>query len=155
MDNVDEFREKIDSMYKRASSGDISVIDDLNRLIEVEKDTNSSLISLFQEKISAIFDIVSRYKDNLLNIENLRSEFNILKMMRFNIVNNYVMGLVKASDIEDFRDSYNKFYNILYAYKYKEEEMMEIAKMKSMIQHFRMEILEDMDVLDAAYQNNA
>jgi recombination DNA repair RAD52 pathway protein len=46
-----------------------------------------------------------------------------------------------------------EFREKLYEFVWDEENMLEVAKMKSMVQHFNTEILEDEDVLRVAYSN--
>lgn len=91
--------------------------------------------------------------DNNLTIEYLRRKFKILKTKRFNIINSYIMGSVKIGDIEAFGKSLNRFREQLYKIEITDEILLEVAKMKSQIQHFNTEIMEDEDVLKMAYDN--
>lgn len=89
-----------------------------------------------------------------MNIELLREEFLNVEKNRFNIVNKYIMGIVEINDIECFKVQLENFRNKLYTFNVNEENVFEIAKMKSKIQHFNTEILEDEDILRIAYNNS-
>lgn len=91
--------------------------------------------------------------DNNLTIEHLRKKFEILKTKRFNIINSYIMGQVKIDDIKAFGEDLNKFREQLYKIEINDEILLEVAKMKSQVQHFNTEIMEDEDVLMMAYNN--
>lgn len=91
--------------------------------------------------------------DDKLTIEYLRKKFDILKAKHFNIINSYIMGNVKISDIEAFGNDLNKFREQLYKINITDEILLEVAKMKSQVQHFNTEIMEDEDVLKMAYAN--
>lgn len=88
-----------------------------------------------------------------MSIEILREEFIELEKFKFNIINCYIMGIVKKSDIDRFQQALFEFREKLYDYSYSDEEILEVAKMKSMVQHFTTEIIEDEDVLRMAYSN--
>jgi len=87
-------------------------------------------------------------------MDELREQFKQIEILRFNIMNNYVMGIVKIEEIDMFRDILFTFRDILYEYETTEDTLLEIAKMKSMIQHYNTEVLEDEDVLKIAYDNS-
>ena len=53
-----------------------------------------------------------------------------------------------------FKDELFQFRNMLYAIPISDNNLLEIAKMKSKIQHFNTEILEDEDILRVAYANS-
>ena len=88
-----------------------------------------------------------------MNMEILRMEFVELEKFRFTIINCYIMGIVKKSDIDRFQKALFAFREKLYNFSYTDEEIIEVAKMKSMVQHFSTEIIEDEDVLRMAYSN--
>lgn len=88
-----------------------------------------------------------------MNIENLREEFIELEKFRFNIINCYIMGILKKTDVDRFQQALQVFREKLYSFTYSEENILEVAKMKSMVQHFNTEIIEDEDVLKMAYSN--
>ena len=86
-------------------------------------------------------------------VNSLRTEFQVLEYKRFQIVNNYVMGIVKISEIKEFKDLLFGFRDKLYAIAISDDYIVEIAKMKSMVQHYNTEILEDENMLEMAYSN--
>ena len=86
----------------------------------------------------------------MIDLEMLRKEFQIIEILRFNIVSNYVTGMVNGNDIEKFFSFRDK----LYAFETSEDNLLEIAKMKSRLQHFNTEVLEDEDLLRVAFSNS-
>ena len=90
----------------------------------------------------------------MIDLEYLRKEFRIIEILRFNIVSNYVTGMVNAQDIEQFKDKFFTFREHLYGFETDEENLLEIAKMKSKLQHFNTEVLEDEDLLKVAFSNS-
>ena len=72
----------------------------------------------------------------------------------FNIENSYIMGMVRIDDINIFKDELFQFRNMLYAIPISDNNLLEIAKMKSKIQHFNTQVLEDEEVLRTAYDNS-
>ena len=88
-----------------------------------------------------------------MTIDNLREEFVEIEKFKFNIINCYIMGIIKKSEIDRFQLALFDFREKLYNYSYTEEEILEVAKMKSKVQHFITEIIEDEDVLRMAYSN--
>ena len=89
-----------------------------------------------------------------MNIDMLRKEFFLVEKNHFNIVNKYIMGIVEINDISGFKVQLENFRNKLYTFNVNEENMLEIANMKSKIQHFNTEVLEDEDMLKVAYNNS-
>lgn len=83
----------------------------------------------------------------------LRNEFHFLELKRFEIVSNFVTGMIKISEIEKFKERLFKFRDTLYKTAVSDKYIYEIAKMKSMVQHFNTEVLEDENILDMAYKN--
>lgn len=88
-----------------------------------------------------------------MSLEELRDGFLKIEAERFTIINGYIMGIVKKSEIDRFEKALFDFREKLYEFVWDEENMLEVAKMKSMVQHFNTEILEDEDVLRVAYSN--
>lgn len=159
-------KDKLDNLYNRVVDGNQDVLDELDNLLLVllkyddlskynseEVEQIISLINSFTEKINLIYELLEVKRDNLLSLENLREEFSKLEMKRFMIVNNYVMGIVTINDINSFRESLFQFRNKLYAIPISDNNLLEIAKMKSKVQHFNTEVLEDEEVLKQAYTN--
>ena len=87
-------------------------------------------------------------------LEDLEEEFKELEMKRFETVNRYVMGMISVEDIDDFKKVLFDFRDRLYAIQINDTNILRIAKMKSKVQHFDTEILEDEDVLRVAYANS-
>ncbi len=90
----------------------------------------------------------------MIDLEYLRKEYRVIEILRFNIVSNYVTGMVNALDIEEFKEKFFAFREHLYAFETTEENLLEIAKMKSQLQHYNTEVLEDEDLLRVAYSNS-
>lgn len=77
-----------------------------------------------------------------------------IEFQQFQINNSYILGTLTVADIESFKDRLFTFRDKLYAIPISDSNIIEIAKMKSKIQHYETEILEDEDVLKVAYQNS-
>lgn len=159
-------KDKLDILYNKVIDGNQGVLDELDNLLLVllkyddlskynrdEVEQIISLINAFTEKVNLIYELLEVKRDDLLSLENLREDFSKLEMKRFVIVNNYVMGMVTVDDIDSFRDSLFQFRNRLYAIPISDNNILEIAKMKSKVQHFNTEVLEDEEVLKQAYAN--
>lgn len=159
-------KDKLDILYNRVIDGNQDVLDELDNLLLVllkyddlskynsdEVEQIISLINAFTEKVNLIYELLEVKRDNLLSLENLREDFSKLEIKRFVIVNNYVMGIVTIDDINSFRESLFQFRNRLYAIPISDNNILEIAKMKSKVQHFNTEVLEDEEVLKQAYAN--
>lgn len=159
-------KDKLDILYNKVVDGNQSVLDELDNLLLVllkyddlskynrdEVEQIISLINAFTEKVNLIYELLEVKRDDLLSLENLREDFSKLEMKRFVIVNNYVMGVVTVDDIDSFRDSLFQFRNRLYAIPISDNNILEIAKMKSKVQHFNTEVLENEEVLKQAYAN--
>jgi hypothetical protein len=160
-------KDKLDSLYNEVLNGKQDVFEELDRIMvgilhlkdfdiqdNDEKAFVDGLIASFVEKINLTYDILDVKKDNLLTLEHLKDEFHVLEIKRFNIENNYVKGILKIVDIDSFKEHLFQFRNLLYAITISDSNLLEIAKMKSKIQHFNTEILEDEDILKQAYENS-
>jgi len=90
----------------------------------------------------------------MVDLEYLRKYFRVIEILRFNIVSNYVTGMVTAKDIEDFKEKFFDFREKLYQFETSEENLLEIAGMKSKLQHYNTEVLEDENILEVAYSNS-
>lgn len=167
MNTALSIKDKLDSLYNEILNGRHDVFEELDKIMvdilhlkDVEIQDNDEkafvdgLIDSFIEKINLTFDILDVKKDNLLTLEHLKDEFHILEIKRFNIENSYVMGILKVADIDSFKEHLFQFRNLLYAITISDSNLLEIAKMKSKIQHFNTEILEDEDILKQAYENS-
>ncbi len=90
----------------------------------------------------------------MIDLEYLRKYFRVIEILRFNIVSNYVTGMVTAKDIEDFKEKFFDFREKLYQFETDDNNLLEIASMKSKLQHFNTEVLEDENILEVAYANS-
>lgn len=89
-----------------------------------------------------------------MTLEDLKNEMYMLEIERYDIENSYIIGKLNVQQIDHFRDLLFKFKDIVYAYPITEENLLEIAKLKSKIQHYNTQILEDEDILRVAYANS-
>ena len=87
-------------------------------------------------------------------IEKIRKLFFVLEKDRFTIVNNYIMGIISIQEVTMFGQKIEKIRNLLDNFQTNDENLLEIAKYKSKIQHFYTEIMEDEELLRMAYSNN-
>lgn len=87
-------------------------------------------------------------------IEEIRKLFFVLEKDRFTIVNNYIMGIISIQEVTMFGQKIEKIRNLLDNFQTNDENLLEIAKYKSKIQHFYTEIMEDEELLRMAYSNN-
>lgn len=158
-----ELVKKVDQLYEKVLLGEKDVLGILDLLIvEVLQyddlagysEEEVAAIRAFTEKVNLIYKELHIEEDNLVTMEELRKEFDLLTMKRFDTVNLYVMGRIQVKDIEQFKERLFAFRKRLYAIQINDSNILEIAKMKSKVQHFDTEILEDEDVLKAAYANS-
>lgn len=158
---------ELDKIYKSVIDDSLEGISDIDGLIaqmlefenvevyqDEERDIITAIIKSFSLKIELINKIIDFKRDISERMENIRNEFKLLEARRFEIVNNYVVGTVKKEDIDSFEKVFLKFRNKLYAIPISDNNIMEIAKMKSKIQHFETEVLEDEELLRVAYSNS-
>lgn len=88
-----------------------------------------------------------------MSLDDIRKQFIKIETERFNIINGYIKGIVKKEEIDRFEKALLGFREDLYKFSCDDENILEIAKMKSKVQHFNTEILEDEEVLKIAYLN--
>ena len=161
-------KDRVDNLYNKIVDGEQDILNELDYLIlsvlkyddlsmysDEETEQITSMMDLFIEKINLIYDLLEVNRDNLLTISKLKEELSKLEMKRFNIVNNYVMGIVTIDDINSFKNELFSFRDKLYAIPISDNNLLEIAKMKSKVQHFNTEVLEDEDILKQAYDNKS
>lgn len=157
----------IDKLYIKVLSGNKDVMDELDILLIqiLEYDDLSSynddeieLISLviknITDKVNLIYKLLDLNIKKEIILEDLEEEFKELEMKRFETVNRYVMRMISVEDIDDFKKVLFDFRDRLYAIQINDTNILRIAKMKSKVQHFDTEILEDEDVLRVAYANS-
>ncbi len=87
-------------------------------------------------------------------IEEIRKLFFVLEKDHFTIVNNYIMGIISIQEVTMFGQKIEIIRNLLDNFQTNDENLLEIAKYKSKIQHFYTEIMEDEELLRMAYSNN-
>lgn len=125
----------------------------LNEYSSDDQDILSSVITSALEQYNLIKYLLNKREMNTVNIDVLRKEFVFIETEHFNILNSYVQGTLVKDSIDCYYDSWKKFRERLYQYEPNEDEIMEVAKMKSKVQHFSTDIFEDEDVLSIAYSN--
>ena len=152
--------EDIDKVYERVLNDDSNIFSELDRILEelasmddiLEIAQDGDSLNVISVKINCINNLLN-LKEEDISIEELRKEFENIEKDRFDIVNKYIMGLIGISDIERFKEELLTFRKKLYAISISDTNIIEVAKMKSKVQHFRTEVLEDEDVLKVAYSN--
>lgn len=167
LDNIFTLLRDIDGLYNKVLNGNKNVIDQLDDLMVkiLEYDDLSSynngeveVISLviknFTDKVNLIYKLLDLNIKKEITLEELEEEFRQIELKRFETVNRYVMGLIMVDDIERFKNDLFSFRERLYAIQINDNNLLKIARMKSKVQHFDTEILEDEDVLRVAYQNS-
>ena len=87
-------------------------------------------------------------------IEEIRKLFFVLEKDHCIIINNYIMGIISIQEVTMFGQKIEKIRNLLDNFQTNDENLLEIAKYKSKIQHFYTEIMEDEELLRMAYSNN-
>ena len=85
-------------------------------------------------------------------LNKIREDFKDLEIKKFNIINSYIMGVLKIEEINEFKNEL--FRDMLYAIPISDDNILEIASLKSKVQHFNTEVLEDEEILRVAYQNS-
>lgn len=166
MNNIDRLLVLLgieDTLYAKVVQGNKDVLDEIDSLIQelltnieniVERDElTTMIINAFSDKINIIYKLLNLSDEKDVTIDFLRENFKILEAKRFNIVNNYVMGIVKVEELDEFRILLGNFRKKLYAIPISDDNILEIAKMKSKVQHYDTEVLEDEEVLKCAYSN--
>lgn len=158
---------KVDNVYSKVIKGNRDVLNELDQLLleileyddlsefnDDEVELITLIINSFTFKVNLIYKILNVKRNQLLTMEQLREEFKVLEMKRFEAVNNYVMGIIRVEDIKSFEERLFSFRDKLYAIPISDSNLIEIAKMKSKVQHFNTEVLEDEEVLKIAYSNS-
>lgn len=129
------------------------VYEDIDSIDEEERKLIVKAIKAISDKVELIYSILNTNRDGV-TIDNLREEFLNIEKLRFEAVNKYVMGIIQVIDIEQFKERLFDFRKNLYAIPISDNNILEIAKMKSKVQHFNTEVLEDEEVLRVAYSNS-
>lgn len=76
-----------------------------------------------------------------------------IEKKRYDILNEYIMGMVDIDRINSFGKDLESFRELVYSIETDEENLLEIANIKSKIQHYYTEIMEDEEILQVAYNN--
>lgn len=84
----------------------------------------------------------------------LNEDFMILERIHYLIIQAYICGEVKIVQINDFSEQLNLIRDSIDTLEKDEENIYNIAKIKSKMQHFYTEILEDEELLTMAYKNS-
>lgn len=86
-----------------------------------------------------------------MKIEEIIKEFNELEHKHFNIINSYIMSKVTKEDYKDFTVCLFNLRKKLDSFKPKEDEIYTIANMKSRLQHFITDTVEDEEVIKSIF----
>ena len=161
-----EMYRKLSLLYVDALNGKQNVLLELNKVYDELLESKEELLKINEKDISVVSDILNaaniqvriinyvlEQKRELYSLDELRQEFIKLEQFRFNIINSYVMGIVKIDEINRFKEELEGFREKIYRIPLNHEILLEVAKMKSKVQHFYTEILEDEEVLNVAYRN--
>lgn len=158
-DRLTKVMDDIDAIYERVLNDDSDIFNDLDKVLEglaniddIVLIGHEDLLNEISTKLNCINNLLNLDKEELA-IEELRKEFESIEKDRFNIVNKYIMGIVCITDIDRFKEKLFTFRKKLYAISISDSNILEVAKMKSKVQHFRTEVLEDEEVLKVAYSN--
>lgn len=163
MEEILKLKEELGVLYDEVVNGNRDRLEELDKFIlklanfvnfnSSNREEIDVLFKSLMEKMNLICDLLIVKKENFLTMDNIREEFKRLELKRFQIVNDYVLGMIKPLQIDTFKEELFQFRNMLYAIPISDDNLLEIAKMKSKIQHFNTEVLEDEDILKQAYNN--
>lgn len=84
-------------------------------------------------------------------IEELQKEFISLEQEHYYIINNYITNKVTKEEYKNFTVKLFKFREKLDNYKPKAEEIYEVAGMKSRVQHYITDTVEDEEILKSLF----
>lgn len=154
---------ELDKIYAEALNGNNKIKDRINQLtIEIlsfsEEELTDEIIGLaivtFNQKVDLIYKICTPEFEDTDDLSQIRNDFSELEIKQFEINNNYILGTLTTSEIDEFKNKLFSFRDKLYAIEISDNNVVEIAKMKSKIQHYETEILEDEEILSQAYNNS-
>ena len=114
-------------------------------------------ITIFNSKVELINDLLNKdiFKPSAIDMRYLRDTMDSLEVKRYELLNNYVLGKIIKEELDEFEKELLAFKKRVYEMEPEDDEMLlEIARMKSKIQHLNTEVLEDEDVLRVAYMNS-
>jgi len=158
----------LDKVYEQILQGNYDVLDKLQAVVDAavsfqEMDTDSPSYPLFQEFLRAFESKVELiYK--LLEIDNgdslkeysfadLQKKMATLEMKHFEYVQKAMFEQLTMGEYEEFRTMLEDFRNILDKFQSDENNLLEIAGMKSRVQHFITDFLEDEEILKCVYKS--
>ena len=84
-------------------------------------------------------------------IEELRKDFISLEREHYIIINNYITKKVTKEEYKNFTVKLFKFREKLDNYQSKPEEIYEVAGMKSRVQHYITDTVEDEEILKSLF----
>ena len=160
-----------DNIYKKVISGNKNVEEELSLVVDKmvncadrleelnldDKDLALAIITNFNSKIDLINLLLPKdlFNPNEIGMDYLRRTMESLEMKRFDIMNKYVMGSLIKEELDAFGEELEAFRKRVYEVIPEDDDiLLEIAKMKSKIQHLNTEVLEDEEVLKVAYSNS-
>ncbi len=169
--NILETVSELDSLYKSLIKGnkniDKKLNDLINKMMKYAEDIESldmetkelaiRAITIFNSKVELINDLLNKdiFKPSAINMGYLRDTMDSLEVKRYELLNNYVLGKIIKEELDEFEKELVAFKKRVYEIEPEDDEMLlEIARMKSKIQHLNTEVLEDEDVLKVAYMNS-
>lgn len=88
------------------------------------------------------------------SMAELQKAYIELEKKHFVIIDSYVVGMVTTEEIKDFEQFYLEMREAVYQMEINDENVGEIARIKSILQHYYTEILEDDELLTVAYNND-
>ena len=88
------------------------------------------------------------------SMAELQKAYIELEKKHFVIIDSYVVGMVTTEEIKDFEQFYLEMREAVYQMEINDENVGEIARIKSNLQHYYTEILEDDELLTVAYNNS-
>lgn len=161
-----DLSKKIGMLYLDALNGKQNVLLELRSIYDEIIENKQLFTEVNEENKELVLDIISlcnaqiklinyllKQKSELYSIEEIREDFVKLENEHFIIINSYIMGIIKIHDVNRFKEHLEGFREKLYNIPINGNILIEIAKMKSKVQHFYTEVLEDEELLDMAYRN--
>ncbi len=169
--NILETVSELDSLYRNLIKGnkniDKKLNDLINKMMKYTEDVESldmetkelaiRAITIFNSKVELINDLLNKdiFKPSTIDMGYLRDTMDSLEVKRYELLNNYVLGKIIKEELDEFEKELVAFKKRVYEIEPEDDEMLlEIARMKSKIQHLNTEVLEDEDVLKVAYMNS-
>lgn len=158
----------LDKIYERLLQGDYDVVDKLQAVVDAavsfqELDESSTDYPLFKEfldafetKILLIYKILEMDDGESIkeySLDDLRKKMSTIEMKHFDFIQKAMFEQLTFQEYEEFRVGIEEFREILDRFQSNDDNLLEIAGMKSRIQHFITDFLEDEEVLRVAYQN--